>query len=122
MTASSSTDDKLAFLNMRTPFILPKVFCVCLRNRKGKNAKEKGLSRIDKELEIDKFLQNQIKMKIAIQSLFSKVERFLIRNNKRFVIETDLSDGESSSELIVKEPMLENVSEHQDQRFSLLLE
>ena len=93
-----------------------------MRKRKGKNAKEKGLSRIDKELEIDKFLQNQIKMKIAIQSLFSKVERFLIRNNKRFVIETDLSDGESSSELIVKEPMLENVSEHQDQRFSHLLE
>ena len=94
---------------MRTPFILPKVFCVCLRNRKGKNAKEKGLSRIDKELEIDKFLQNQIKMKVAINSLFSKVERFLIRNNRRFVIGTDSSDGESSSECIMREPMLETI-------------
>ena len=107
---------------MRTPFILPNVFCVCLRNRKGKNAKEKGLSRIDKELEINKFLKNQIKMKVAIKSLFSKVERFLIRNNKRFVIGTDSSDGESSSERIVRDPMFENMNEHQDQRFSHLLE
>ena len=93
-----------------------------MRKRKGKNAKEKGLSRIDKELEIDKFLKNQIKMKVAIKSLFSKVERFLIRNNKRFVIGTDSSDGESSSERIVRDPMFENMNEHQDQRFSHLLE
>ena len=38
ITASSSTNDKLAFLNMRTPFILPRVFFDCMRNRRGKNA------------------------------------------------------------------------------------
>ena len=56
IAALNSTDDKLEYLKMRTPFILPRVFCNCLRNRKGRNVKEKGLSRIDKELEIDKFL------------------------------------------------------------------
>ena len=92
---------------MRTPFNLPKVFCDCLRNRRDRNAKKKGLRRIDKELDIDKFLQNQIKTKIAIKSLFSKVERFLIRNNKRFVIGTDSSDEESSTELYARESISE---------------
>ena len=97
---------------MRTPFKLPKVLCDCLRNRRGKNAKQKGLRWIDKELDIEKFLQSQIKMKVAIKSLFSKVERFLIRNNKRFVIGADSSDCESSSELILREAKFENINEH----------
>ena len=68
-----------------------------MMSRKVKQEKEKGLKRIDKELEIDQFLKQQIKMKIAMKALFSKIERFLIRNNKKFVIQTDSSDGESSS-------------------------
>ena len=44
-------------------------------------------------------------MKIAIKTLFSKVERFLIRNNKKFVIGTDSDDDESSSNLDTREPM-----------------
>ena len=47
---------------------------------------QKGLNLINKELEVDKFLKGQIKMKIAIKALFSKAEQFLIRKNKRFVI------------------------------------
>ena len=68
-----------------------------MRSRKVNKEKEKGLRRIDKELEIDQFLKQQIKMKIVMKALFSKIERFLIRNNKKFVIQTDSSDGESSS-------------------------
>ena len=51
-------------------------------------------------------------MKVAIKSLFSKVERFLIQNNKRFVIGADSSDCESSSELILREAKFENINEH----------
>ena len=47
---------------------------------------QKGLNLINKELEVDRFLKGQIKMKIAIKALFSKAEQFLIRKNKRFVI------------------------------------
>ena len=57
ITASSSNDEKLQYLQERTPFSLLKVFCDCMRSRRNKNAKEKGLKRIDKELEIDKFLK-----------------------------------------------------------------
>ena len=57
-----------------------------------------GINRIGKELEIDRFLKNQIKMKIALKVLFTKVEMFLIRNNRKFVIETEESDGLSKLE------------------------
>ena len=122
ITASSSNDDKLLYLDERTPFSLPKVFCDCMRNRKDKNAKEKGLRRIDKELEIDNFLKQQIKLKVAISALFSKVERFLIKNNKRFVIQTDSSDADSSSSPVTREQMHENINDHQYQKFAYLLE
>ena len=36
-----------------------------------------------------------MKLKIALKVLFTKVELFLIRNNKKFVIDTDKDDGES---------------------------
>ena len=61
-------------------------------------------------------------MKVAIKSLFSKVEKFLIRNNKRFVIKSDSSDSETSSDLIVQDHMSEKINEFQDQRLSYLLE
>ena len=57
MRSSSSNDDKLKYLKMRTSFKLPKIFCEYIRNSKRKNAKENGVSRINKVLEIDKFLK-----------------------------------------------------------------
>ena len=47
ITALSSNVDKFQYLEMRTPFELPKVFCDCLRNLKEKSAKKRGLSRVD---------------------------------------------------------------------------
>ena len=72
---------------------MPKVVFNCLRRKKDKIMINEGIDRIGKELEIDRFLKNQIKMKIAIKVLLSKVEMFLVRNNRKFVIETDHSDG-----------------------------
>ena len=57
---------------------------------------DRGLEKINQELEIDQFLKSQIKMKIMIKALFSKAERFLIRKNKKFVLKIDRSEGESS--------------------------
>ena len=94
-----------------------------MSSRKVKKEKEKGLRRIDKELEIDQFLKQQIKMKIAIKALFSKIERFLIRNNKKFVIQTDSSDSESSSVIAQSEikQELEFESKSKNSRFQQLL-
>ena len=72
---------------------MPKVVFTCLRRKKDKIMIKEGIDRIGKELEIDRFLKNQIKMKIAIKVLLSKVEMFLVRNNRKFVIETNHSDG-----------------------------
>ena len=71
---------------MRSPFELPRTAFTCLRTNKEKRMILKGLNLINKELEVDRFLKGQIKMKIVIKALFSKAEQFLIRKNKRFVI------------------------------------
>ena len=55
-----------------------------------------GLRRVDRELEIDRFLKLQISMRIVLKALFSKAERYLIRNNKSFVITQDESDNTGS--------------------------
>ena len=55
-----------------------------------------GLRRVDCELEIDRFLKLQISMRIVLKALFSKAERYLIRNNKSFVITQDESDNTGS--------------------------
>ena len=51
------------------------------------------MDKIEHELEIDRFLKSQIKMRIALQALFTKAERFLINNNKAFVITSEDSDS-----------------------------
>ena len=52
-----------------------------------------GTKRIEHELEIDRFMKSQIKMRIAMKVLFTKAERFLINNNKAFVITSEDSDS-----------------------------
>ena len=78
--------DKLDFLSKRKPFHTNKVLCKCLKSKQEKRIILSGLSRVDKELEIDRFLKTQVKLRIAFKALFSKIELFLIQNNKRFVI------------------------------------
>ena len=63
---------------------------------------DKGISRVEKELEIDRFLKSQIKIKVALKVLFSKVERFLIKNNRKFVICSDESSDANSHDTKVE--------------------
>ena len=58
----------------------------------------KGMLKIQRELEIDRFLKQSFKMKIALKALFTKTERFLMRHNRVFVISSDISNkGENFS-------------------------
>ena len=50
---------------------------------------EKGMGRIEKELEITRFLRAIMQFRIAMSFLFTRTERFLIRHNKKFVIDSD---------------------------------
>ena len=83
-----SNKEKIQFLKKRTPFELPGILA-CLRGKKEKRLINIGMSRVENLLEIDNFLKGQIKMKVAMKTLFSKAERFLIRNNKALVITSD---------------------------------
>ena len=62
-------------------------------SKKDKRKANTGMKRIEHELEIDRFLKSQIKMRIALKVLFTKTERFLINNHKAFVITSEDSDG-----------------------------
>ena len=56
---------------------------------------ETGIKRFEQELEIKNMMRTMMKMRIGFKTLFTKSERFLIRNNKRFVITSDESDTAS---------------------------
>ena len=60
-----------------------------MRSKKDKRKANTGIKRIEHELEIDRFLKTQIKMRIALEVLFTKAERFLINKNKAFVITSE---------------------------------
>ena len=85
----NSHKEQLEIFESRTPFKLSRVFLSCLRSQKERKLMNKGLNRINKELEVDRFLRGQIKLRIAINALFSRAERYLIRNNRNFIITSD---------------------------------
>ena len=84
-------------MDRRKPFTLPRGLCILCRNKKQKRKIEVGLGRVEQELDIIKFLKSQIKIDIAIKALFSKAERYLMKNNCKFVLNTSESDGATST-------------------------
>ena len=51
----------------------------------------KGIEKVNKELEVDRFLRTMIQVRILFRALFTKTERYLMSNNRRFLIDTDSS-------------------------------
>ena len=58
----------------------------------------KALQRSDKMLEIDQVLRIQMQVKVALKQIFNSSERFLLRNNQAFVLNSSSSSAENSSE------------------------
>ena len=56
-----------------------------------------GLDRVNRELEIDRFLKTQMKIRIIMKVMFTKIERFLISKNRRFVIDSEESENFKAS-------------------------
>ena len=46
--------------------------------------KERALKRLEKELDIVNFIKKQIKVNVILDTIFTKLERILVRKNKRF--------------------------------------
>ena len=72
---------------------------------------EKGMNRIDNELEVDHFIRTQKQVRIAMKALFTKTERFLLRNHHSFVLNSSSSEENSpqnsSDEYYSKEVKIE---------------
>ena len=58
---------------------------------------EKGLNSINRELEIDHFLKKMKVINVALKTLFTRAERFLLQNNKTFILHTESDSGPNSS-------------------------
>ena len=65
----------------------------CLRNAKEKRMMQKGLGQVEKELELDEFIRLQKKVRITLKTMFTKLERFMLDNQRCFVIYSS-SDSE----------------------------
>ena len=58
-------------------------------HKKEKKLIRAGMSRIDSELKLDKMMKSIIKIRIAISTIFTRKERFLLKNNRAFVLHSD---------------------------------
>ena len=57
----------------------------------------KELERTDSILIIDHFLKMHMSVKVALKALFTKTERFLLRNNQTFVLNSSSGSSTESS-------------------------
>ena len=74
------------------------IFTKC-RNRKRKKIFDKGTKRVEKLLEVDKFLKTQMLVKAAFKVIFNKTERYLLSNQRMFVLNFTSSESSSSNEI-----------------------
>ena len=69
----------------------------------------RGWKRIEKELDIEEYVKTQMRAKIVMKALLTPVERFLIRNNRNFIVNSASSDtgsNESSMEPTLRKQFL----------------
>ena len=85
------------FLNKRTRFTLSKTVFSCNRSKKERMLIRAGMDRLNSELKLDKIMSNFIKARIAVSTVFTKAERFLLRNNRAVVLHSEPESDPSSS-------------------------
>ena len=80
---------KFKALQERRPFKLSTTVFECLRSRREHDMISKGMESVNKELEVDRFIRTMIQVRIMFRTIFTKTERFLIRHNRRFLIDKE---------------------------------
>ena len=78
-------------LAKRQPFRLERKCFHFMRSKKEKRMFRRGRSIINKELEVDHFLRSIRMIRIALKTLFSRTEMFLLRNNRAFILDSESS-------------------------------
>ena len=81
-----TAERRVAQLSTRKSFKSTFRCCLCLRRKQDRRLGELGLKRAMKELEVDKFIKSQMRLKVALKAIFTKVELFLIKNNRSFLL------------------------------------
>ena len=70
-----------------------------MRKRKENAIRNKGLDRAYKELDVEHFIKKQMQVSIILRTIFTKAERFLVKNQRKFVLskqdERELSSDSS---------------------------
>ena len=64
-----------------------------MRSKREKRLLRRGTTVINKELEIDQILRFMRMTRIALKTLFSRTEMFLLRNNKGFTLNSESSES-----------------------------
>ena len=82
---------KIKDLANRKPLRFNRKFLHCMRSRREKIMLRRGAIIINKDLEIDQFLRSIRMLRIGLKTLFSRIEMFLIRNNKAFILNSESS-------------------------------
>ena len=73
--------EQIRAIAKRQPFRMQSKFCYCLRGRKEKRILERGIDVPLKELQIDHFIKMRNQISVVLRTLFTKLERYLLRNN-----------------------------------------
>ena len=75
---------------------MEKIFFNCLRKRKEKSMIDNGLEQALKELDVDKFIRMQKSLNLALKTIFTRLERFLLKNQQAFVLNSESNNQDSS--------------------------
>ena len=57
------------------------------------------MKRIEKQIDVEELIRTQMRVKVALKALMTPVERYLLRNNRSFVLDS-ASSGSDTAEII----------------------
>ena len=54
------------------------------------------MTKINKELEVDHFIKTMMQIRVMLKTLFTKTELFLMKNNRKFIVQSDSTENEKN--------------------------
>ena len=96
-TVDGTKDGHLNHITIRES-IVPGA-CACLRNSRHKRMLDRGLRRIDRELDVVRFIKHQMMLKSIRNIMFTIADRYLLSHNREQVLWSHSETDPSSSDL-----------------------
>ena len=88
--STGSLKSRIKHLEARRPYFTAS----CFRRAKEERMMKEGLARASKELELDEFIRLQKKLRVMLKTMYTRLERFMLTNQRCFVIYSS-SDSEN---------------------------